>query len=434
MSAMSPRLHAAVAAALLAFLALPAPPALSAPLGAQAAPRSDGTPPLTVAAAVALAMARHPALVAAAARRRLEVGVVRQQAAFANPVVEWRRENIRSPLAPDEFFTVSQPVDLSGRRLALRREARAVDARAVADSTAVARAVATEAARAFWHAALSRALLDLAVEHRADAACLADVEAARAREGAVSGLAAMRTAVESERARLAEATARAGWVHATAALARALGVAPDELPPVAPLPLSTTDGAAVPERDAAVASALARRPDVTALRAAVVAARHRRDAARRATMPDVALQGGAKRTAGYTTAVVGVLVPLPLLDRNAGGRAYADGALQLAEAELEIAEQAVRAEVTAAVDALRALAGAATPRADSLAAHAAEVARIADAAYAAGGGSLLELLETRRARAESMTAALRASADRRLAWLELDRALGTPPSYSPEVP
>ena len=94
----------------------------------------------------------------------------------------------------------------------------------------------------------------------------------------------------------------------------------------------------------------------------------------------------------------------------------------------------VRAEVTSAATALRALLDARTPGADSLATRAAEVAQVADAAYAAGGGSLLELLDARRARAEALTAALRWAADLRLARLELNRASGAPLLQALETP
>ena len=59
---------------------------------------------------------------------------------------------------------------------------------------------------------------------------------------------------------------------------------------------------------------------------------------------------------------------------------------------------------------------------------------MADAAYAEGGLSLLELLDARRARAEVLTAALGWSAELRLARLELNRASGAPLTESLEMP
>ena len=246
-------------------------------LGARplAAQRAD-PPPLTVTGAMSLARAHHPALAAASARREAAGGAARQEAALPNPVVELRQENVRSPIQPDRFLTVSQPLDLTGRRLALRAEAGLVDERAVADSVTVAREVEVAAARAYWRASLALALLDVAAAQRADAERLAGVEADRAREGAVAGLVAMRADVEAERARLGEATARAEWERARAGLASATGLATDALPPVPPMTLASRSSAPVPTVDAAHAAAIERRSDLAALRAGVDVARRRR--------------------------------------------------------------------------------------------------------------------------------------------------------------
>lgn len=404
-------------------------------LGARplAAQRADA-PPLTVAGAMTLARTHHPALAAASARRETAVGAARQEAALPNPVLEWRQENLGGPLQRDRFLTVSQPLDLTGRRLALRAEAGLVDERAVADSVTVAREVEVAAARAYWRASLARALLDVAAAQRADAERLASVEADRAREGAVAGLVAMRADVEAGRARLAEATAHAEWERARAGLASATGLAADALPPVPPLTLAARSPAPVPTVVATHAAALERRSDLAALRAGVDVARSRRSAESRAILSDVSLQLGTMESAGYRARTVGFTLPIPLLDRNTGGRARAAGALLLAQAELRAAEHAARAEVAAAVEGLSALLAAGGPGADSLAMRAAEVARVADAAYAEGGLSLLELLDARRARAEALTAALAWSAELRLARLALNRASGAPLTESLEMP
>ncbi|MGZ8414602.1 MAG: TolC family protein, partial [Gemmatirosa sp.] len=255
-----------------------------------------------------------------------------------------------------------------------------------------------------------------------------------ARDGAVAGLAAMRAEVEAERARLTEAMARAEWERARAELARATGLAADALPPVPPTTLPTRASATVPTVEATYSTAIERRSDLSALRAGIAAARQRRSAESRATLPDVALQLGTMQSAGHSARIIGVMVPLPLLDRNAGGRARAAGALLVAEAELRAAENAARAEATAAVASLSALLAARGLGADSLAARAAEVARVAQAAYAEGGVTLLELLDARRAYAEVLTAALRWSTELRLARLELNRASGAPLTESLETP
>jgi cobalt-zinc-cadmium efflux system outer membrane protein len=250
----------------------------------------------------------------------------------------------------------------------------------------------------------------------------------------VAEVAAMRTTVESERAHVAEAGARAEWTRALADLARAVGVRPDSLPVVAPLVATVVRVEAPPSSDVALAFAFERRTELAARRAAVDAARHGVSAERRGVLSDVVVEAGSKQTAGYTTRVIGVAVPLPLFDRNSAARDRAAAELDLAQAELRALEQMVRAQVTAALDSYRALLLARPAAVDSLVTRATEVARIADAAYAAGGGSLLELLDARRVRSETLAAVFRWVADVHVAHVDLLRAIGASPLDPLELP
>ena len=404
--------------------------AVSSPVAAQRGARLS----LTLADAVATARVRHPALAAASARRASVVALALQESAFPNPVLEVRRENLGSPLERDAFTTIAQPLDLTGRRFALRAGVRDLDRRGLADSATTLRDIEAGAARAFWRASLARALLTLAEEQRVDAERLARVEADRAREGAVAEVAAIRTSVEHDRALVAEASARAEWMRSRTELARAIGVHPDSLPHIDALAASLPRMNAAPALDVVATQALAHRSELAALRAAQDAASHRVSAERRGTLSDVVLEAGTKHTAGYSTRVLAVAVPLPLFNRNTAAREYAAAERQLVDAELRAAEQAVRAQVASALESYRALLAAQPSGVDSLVNRAVEVARIADAAYATGGGSLLELLDARRTRAETLGAALRWVADVQLAHLDLLRAVGASPLDSLEIP
>ena len=394
----------------------------------------DSRGPLTLAAAVASARTNHPAIAAASARRRTDVALAWQEASYANPVMEWRQENLGSPLPRDVFATIAQPLDVSGRRLAVRASARDVARRADADSTSVMRDVEANAARAFWQASLARALLVLAEEQRVDAERLAQLEADRAREGAIAEVSAMRTAIERDRARVAEASARAAWIHAAADLARSAAVPPESLPPIPVMQAMLPAMQAAPTVQAAVEHALVSRSELAALQAAEDAARHRVAAERRAALPDVVVQAGRKQTQGYATNVIGVAVPLPLFNRNMPARERAAGELDVVHAERRAVEQMVRTSVAAAVESYRVLHAAHPTGIDSVVANAIEVAAIANAAYAAGGTSLLELLDARRARAETLTAALRWVAGVRIAQIDLLRAVGASPLDSLSLP
>ena len=423
--------HRARIGALLSLVAVPC---------ALAAQRTAPGPDLALTDVVGLVRARHPSLAAASARRQGIVAGALQEAAFPNPTLGWRRENLGSPLARDAFYTVAQPLDLTGRRFALRAGARDLDRRGLLDSTTLARDLEAEAARAFWRASLARAVLAVSEEHRLDAERLARMEAERAREGAVAEVAAMRTSVAYDHARVAEATAHAEWTRAIAELARAVRVRAESLPPVAGLTATMAHESSVvhlepaPSFATALAYALDRRTELAAFRAAGDAARHRVSAARLGVLSDVVVEAGTKQTAGLTTRVVGVAVPLPLFDRNSAARDRATADFQLVQAELRATEHVVRTEVAGALDAYRALLAARPDGIDSLVTRANEVATIAAGAYAAGGGSLLELLDARRARNEALTAALRWVADVQLARLDLLRALGASPLDTLELP
>lgn len=380
---------------------------------------------LTVSEAVSIARSRGPLAAAAQARRMIARGRARNDGAFPNPTLEWRRENLSSPLQPDIFATLQLPVDLTGRRLALRSAGTALLARGRADSSETTRDFEATVMRAFWRAALGAELLVVSAEERQARENVADFDARRFREGAVAEVAAIRTRLESDRARIAEAAARAEAERARGDLARLLGVPGDSLPPLRRLqPLSEWD--AVPDEGAALARAFVQRSDLAAFRYAAVEADHRATAERRGFIPDVQVVSGYKQTSGINTGVLGVLVPLPLFSRNEGPRERSHGEQVIARAELRDAELRVRGEVLAALRGLAAMREALTAGTAGMEGRAAEVAQIAEGAYREGAISLMELVEAQRARAESRAAALRWTVELHLATLELNRALGAP--------
>jgi cobalt-zinc-cadmium efflux system outer membrane protein len=224
---------------------------------------------------------------------------------------------------------------------------------------------------------------------------------------------------------MAEANARAEHERARSDLARALGMHPDSLPPVAAV-VALDALPPSPPTDAAVQRALAARADLRALRHASEESSHRRVGERRGMVSELQFVAGYKQTTGTNTGVVGVIVPLPLFNRNEGARERARGEATLAEAELRDAELRVRGEVVAALRGYEAIREAMREGASGVDARAAEVARIAEGAYREGAISLVELVEAQRARAESRAAALRWAVDARLAVLDINRATGAP--------
>jgi outer membrane protein, heavy metal efflux system len=406
-------------------------------VGAQAAmsrSRDTAAAGFSLADAATMARRQHPLLTAAGGRRLSTSGAARQEAAWLNPVFEWRKENYGSPLPRDEFLSATLPVDVYGRRGALRSASGFVASRALADSATTARMLLFDIGRAYWRTALAGALHAAAAEQRAAIDTIARIESDRASQGAVPAGAALRARLEADRARLTEAGARAELERARADLARTLALPFDSVPrPTESLRVDVVPN--VPPVSALLAVARARRSELLSARARVNEVTRRQVAERLGTLPALGVQVGSKRTSGYQTGTLQIGVAVPLFDRNTGNRERATGDVLVATSELRATESAVEADVIGAFRAYTTLLAeyerAVAPGAQGaglrdLETRGATVATIAATAYREGAIQLFELLDAERVRADVRTAALRAAAEVHLARLDLLRAIGLP--------
>ncbi|MFM8567468.1 MAG: TolC family protein [Gemmatimonadota bacterium] len=300
---------------------------------------------LTLDDAVHRAASASPAAAAAVARRQELVGRARTEAQWANPLIELRRENEGAPIPYDDFATVTLPVGLTGRRVALRSALAATRERASADSLEVVRAAGFEAARAWWAYWAARAEARIATEQAVLLDRIATFDSLRAAEGELAEASAFRMRIEAQRGRHASAQAAATAAHARARLAALVDEGDPEAIDVAEPP----DGvSALPVVADALAAATRDRPDLRAATAAVRAADRRRAAERLGTLPDVGLTGGYKGTGGFETALFGMMVTAPLFNTNGGNRERAAGEWLRADAERRAMERRVTTEVRAA--------------------------------------------------------------------------------------
>jgi outer membrane protein, heavy metal efflux system len=388
----------------------------------------------SISDAVALARRQHPLLIAAGGRRMVVAGAARQESALPNPTLEWRKENLGSPLQRDEFVTAGLPVDVYGRRVALRAASALTGARALADSATTARQVEFEVARAYWRAALAFATRDAAFAQRHAVDTIARIETDRARQGAVPEGSAMRARLEADRARLLDAAAAVEVERARGDLARALALPFDSVPRPTD-PLRVDSGVVLPSLEALLTLARSRRPELRSAQTRVDEMSKRQLAERLGTLPAVGVQAGSKRTAGFQTGTVAVGVTIPFFDRNGGNRERARGDVLIAAGDLRATMSTVAAEVTAAERSYRTLLtefaresnfGIVNETLRELDTRGAAVAKIAATAYREGAIPLFELLDAERVRADVRVAALRAVVDVHLARLELLRAVGLP--------
>ncbi len=396
---------------------------------------------LYLSQALRLASARSPALARADARVGMALGDLRSVGQWPNPTLEYRRENLGAPLAPDEFVTAYIPVDLTGRRVQLHRATTRGRARLEAERIAVRRDVELEIARAWVHAVLAT---DLGQSFRVQRDAVQEIatrDSVRAREGAVAEAIALRTRVEATRLAQDLVLAESQAQRDRNTLATLLGLAADSLPalphildaeaaPPLRFELTTLDGLDTSGDAATDDAELLRRArsDRASLRAAELArdeATLRRRVEQAGVLGDWQLQGGTKKTSGFLTGQVGLAVPLPLFNRNTGARQRAESAVRETDAAARAVELQVDGEVLAAAAQLRILLALRTRMAETPALGEV-IASSARVAYAEGEMSLLELLDAQRAATDARTAAQKFHANLHLARLTLARAIGAP--------
>jgi cobalt-zinc-cadmium efflux system outer membrane protein len=377
--------------------------------------------PLDLGAALQVARTSGPLRKIVDARELAGTGRVAEAGQWPNPNLEWRRENLGSALQPDIFATAYIPLDLTGRRLALRQATGAGRQRVQADAVAERREAELEVARAWLRAAASDGAFMVATRQLEALEEIARVDATRLREGLVSEAVGLRTQLEADRARVAVVTASGDAARARAQLARVLGVRPDALPALAAL--SAPVMPAAPDSGTVKTVALRARPEVQAREAALREAQRRYTAERRGLIGDMQLQGGTKQTSGFMTGQIGFAMPFPLFNRNDAARQRARGEFAEAQALRDDMLNQIEGSVGAAWRAYVASRGAAQA-ASTFDVRGREIARIARVAYGEGHVTLTELLDAERAATDAMNTQLRWAADAWLSRLEFERALG----------
>jgi cobalt-zinc-cadmium efflux system outer membrane protein len=308
--------------------------------GVAAQPATSVTTSIDLPEAIRLALAQ-PRLQAAAHDAAAGDALVGQAASLPNPTLSYLREGQDSG-AGTTTLQVSQPIELGGKRQARVLLAREQAALAHGDLAALRRAVRAEVIDAYYTVLVMGRKRTLAGELTALARRGVDVADKRVAAGKVAPL-------DATRARLAAADAAGELVRAEADLAVALtqlgaligkpgsaiapaGQDPDALPPLPPVAEGGDSSAVGRAR-----SRLAAQQAQTAVE-------------RAARIPDLTLTLGTQRDdeVGRRQAVVGLSLPLPLFDRNAGRLAAALRRTDQAREELAAARTAAAADLSAA--------------------------------------------------------------------------------------
>lgn len=336
-----------------------------------------------------------------------------------NPVFSYEREGGDGfgGDGTENFYRLEQTVDLSGRRSLARRAAGARVAAAehgLIDARAMLRA---EVLTRFYDVLAAEAEQAVALAYAGHLADLEGAIAARERRGDASQYDLGRVRQETVRVPALRARAEAEAFAARQALATLIGREPaDE---------ASFDGDLLPP-PAPPASALMARaenaPRLNALAAEAQASRYEMEAASR-PMPDITLGAGI-RTFDGPGGTAGVLfsasVPLPLFDRNQGGRMREAAEARRASARHALARERIAGDILVLANRSDALREAALAYDADARSSAAELARIARISYGAGEIGVMEAIDALRAAYEAERDLIKLQRDARAAFVALE--------------
>jgi cobalt-zinc-cadmium efflux system outer membrane protein len=181
---------------------------------------------------------------------------------------------------------------------------------------------------------------------------------------------------------------------------------------------------AASEDEISVASALTRRPDLLLARRSAERDEALTSVQRAHASADITPYIGYKRTAGFSTLIGGVSIPLKIRDRNDGAIAHAVAQASRQKQLVRAAEMRVRSEVESALAAQQSRREIAQSLQTGLVADALQSHEIALAAYREGGVELLYVIDALRTLNEAKLLQLQAEFDYQLSRAETLIAAG----------
>ena len=405
---------------------LPAP-AQEAPAGSSAT--------VTLEQAVATVLARSPGRQSAQAKRDAARKAAESAGAWPNPTIEVRSENWTfgswpwtpppDPGAPPglDFFTVlTQPVELGGQRGKRIGIAQAERDAADAAMAQVDRALVMETVRLFMDAVRSREWLRALDSNREGLDTLLRAMSSRVREGYAAEADLAKFQAESARVQTQVLRARLdlarSLAHLGSLMQEPLPLPADQLaePALGPVPAGDPGGLA--------AQAAARSPEVLAAKARSARATQALSLERARRYPDLNVAGGYKRTAGFDTAVAGLMIAIPLFDRNNQAVALAAGDHAAALSDVAAAEARALADARVVFDAAATLGTLAARVDDDLLRPAELVRTAARSAFREGATDILALVDAERVYVDARREAVQLKLDAIAAALEARLLLG----------
>lgn len=398
-------------------------------LGApQAPPPVTTPPPLTLKEAIALAQRTSPVHTGAAAVALGAADAAKNAGRLLNPLLDVRTENwspSRAHSLPlDIWATISQPIEIGGKRGLRRGLAAAERDGAAAEVAAVDRRLAMETTQLYLQALRARGLLETLDSNREGVTTVVQTLRARVGEGYVAESDLLRFEAEAARLDIDIARAELELARSLDALTMVIGGTRR----VDSAQLVTPDVMAAPVADAtAIAAAVAHHPDQLAAAARQTRAEQVLALERARRLPDPAFTTGFKRTVGIDTVVAAVTTTVPLFDRNTVAIATSAAGVRAAAAERDATRLRLTSTTTTLVRTSRLLAERATTARARLLEPAEAVREAARAAFREGTVDVLKLIDAERVYGEVRRVALDLQLEAIGSTIEARIALGEDP-------
>lgn len=399
---------------------------------------------LTLDEAISEALARAPDLRAASESITQAEADVKTASLLPNPqlIAGTTLQRLGRPYTPTTQggppqynVDLAQPVDffLFGKRTAAIESARRTVDVAGADFDDLKRQRSGNVAAAFFNVLETHALLDLA---RVDVDDLRRVEALTRRRIDLGGA----PKVDLDRAQLAAVlaaqdlrTAETTQVSARAALRALVGRDESQGGFNVVGSLDVPHAGEPPDLDALLSTAEAARPNLVSLRHQIEHWEAETTSQRRQALPNLTLQFGYVYQHQEPIGLEDLneweaagTMSLPVFDRNQGNIAKAESEARQAHRSLEAARVALRAEIVDALAAFGAAAAAVAADDPAQLEAARSVRDRLEAAYEAGGRTILELLDAEKAYRDALRFHIHAESGYWHAFYALNTAVGTP--------
>ncbi len=344
---------------------------------------------------------------------------------WPNPTLDYTRERINgSPGTTEQTWQISQTFDISGRR-SIKKEAagRLLDA-AQATSTARRSVYAAEIRRAFHTVLLNQERIRAVEAWSKRFVSIEGIVTKLEKAGEVSGYDRRRLSRERQSAEARLASEQGELDRAKEKLSALLGQSGQPLPAVAGVLLP----AALPPLEQAL-TRMNSRPDLHVLTLKAEAFDLEHKAAEKGWIPDVTLGIGPKRLEEGSHRdggnILTMSIPLPLFDRQEAGAKRSSAQAMASRAELALAKSQAEGEMRGLHKQVSQLITTASGYRDRAVTASSDLTRIAESAYRAGEGGVLELLDSYRGALEAESMALELEWKAREASIEFDLLTGS---------